>query len=479
MGEDFDILGLCGTTLKGTFVLDRAVARGGFGVVYRGRHLSLNKEIAVKIFCPRTSHEPSIEQEAIGHFFQEIQILSALGHPAIVRPYDCGTVSLPKWGDIPWMALEWIAGLTLGEFLRQQPRRDWSPREVLALLRPVIEALAEAHAHGIAHRDVAPNNIIVGESDRGMRVRLIDFGIACIRPPYEEQAETIDAPTQSAMIAHSIRYPAPEQVLQHRTGTWTDVHALGLIIYHLITGHLPYPNSAADPEHGACALRRPTPGLVGIDVGAWEPVLSRAVAINPKDRYATARELLEALETTLDAAVAHDEFEVALPENWRVVDVAPSAVPILLNTPEHTVILYPVVLTGDELRYGFEVPMAAGLSCKLVVQRYADVSLALTVVGHPGERPGLYSNPNGVGSRLTRAMLDPGVEKSVYCGQRALGLREVHCYAAQARVAERLSIDVSRLNLTICFAALVHEFIILQVDEPELSRAHLACIGIT
>lgn len=480
MSEDIDILRLRGTTLKGTYALDRAVARGGFGVVYRGRHLSLHKEIAVKVFCPLATPEASIEQEAISHFFQEIKILSALEHPAIVRPYDCGTISLPERGNVPWMALEWIEGRTLAELLRQSPRVEWSPRDALELLRPVIEALAEAHAHGIAHRDVAPNNIIVSESAHGRRIRLIDFGIACIRPAYEEPAAPEDAPTGSVLIAHSPKYPAPEQLLQHRTGTFTDVHALGLILYHLLTGYLPYPNSASDAEHGACALRRPTPGLVGLDVGAWEPVLSRAVAINPRDRYATARELLDALEQSLAAAVpAHDEFEVALPENWRVVEVTPSTVPILLNTPEFTVILHPVALSAGELRHGFEVPINAGLSCKLVLQRYAEVSLALTVVGHPGERPGLYSSPNGVGSRLTRAMLDPGAEKLVYCGQRDFGLREVICYATQAKLGERLSIDVTRLNLTVCFATPVRDFIVLQVDEPELARAHLACIGIT
>lgn len=479
VSEDPDILGLCGTTLKGTFALDQVVARGGFGVVYQGRHLSLHKEIAVKVFCPLNVSEATVEQEAISHFLQEIKILSALEHPAIVRPYDCGTIKLPQRGEVPWVALEWIEGVTLRELLRKRPRQEWSPRDVLDLLRPVMEALAEAHAHGIAHRDVAPNNIIVSESGHGRRVRLIDFGIACIRAPYDEKTLPLDAPTGSLLIAHSPRYPAPEQVLQHRTGTWTDVHALGLIIYHLITGYFPYPNSASDPEHGACSLRRPTPGLVGIDVGAWEPVLSRAVAINPRDRFATAGELLVALEQSLDDAVPAHEFEVALPDNWRVVDVAPASVPILLNTPDQSVILYPAALTADELRQGFEVPIAAGLAFKLVLQRYADVSIALTVVGHPGERPGLYSNPNGVGSRLTRAMIDPGVEKIVYCGQRAFGLREVVCYAAQARPGERLAIDVTRLNLTVCFAVPARDFIILQVDDPQMARAHLACIGIT
>lgn len=479
MGENYDVLGLCGTTLKGTFLIERAVARGGFGIVYRGRHLSLHKEIAIKIYCPITIPDEHLEQAAISHFLQEVKILSTLEHPAIVRPYDCGTITLAQRGDVPWMALEWIEGSTLGELLRTPERREWSPRAVLDLLRPVIQALAEAHAHGISHRDVAPNNIIVHETVHGTRLRLIDFGIASIRSSYEEDALPFDAPTQSALIAHSPRYPAPEQLLEQRTGTWTDVHALGLIIYHLLTGYLPYPNSARDPEHGACALRRPTPGLVGVDVGAWEPVLARAVAINPGDRFSSASELLDALETTLDAAVAHDEFEVAMPENWRIVDVTPTDVPLILNTPAHAVILYPVALTAEDLRQGFEVPIMAGLTCKLALQRYAEVSLALTVVGHPGERPGLYSNLAGHGSRLTRVMLDPSVEKTVYCGQRTAGLQEVICHVTQSPVAKELAIDVGRLQLTVCFAMPVREFVILQIDEPELSRAHLACIGIT
>ncbi|MBZ5712321.1 serine/threonine-protein kinase [Nannocystis pusilla] len=481
MKDDLDILGLCGAMLKDTFVLERAVARGGFGIVYRGRHLSLGKQIAVKVFAPLAATETAIAREAIQHFFQEIEILSTLEHPAIVRPYDCGSIALPGRGEVPWVALEWLEGPTLAGLLRQQPRRTWSPPEALQLLRPVLEALAEAHTRGIAHRDVAPNNIIVCDAPQGPRVRLIDFGIARIRAPFEAQAQPTDEPTQSGLVAHSPRYPAPEQMLRQHTGTWTDVHAIGLVLHHMLTGELPYPDSAHDPDRGACALRRPTPGLVDVDVGAWEPVLARAVAIYPRDRYLNARELLDALERTLEAAVpGQDEFGAALPENWRAVDVAPTPVPLQLNTPEHTVVLYPYAIAADDLRHGLEIPLGAGLACNLVLHRYADVALALSVVGQIGERPGLYSSESGVGSRLTRVLLEPGGVRHVWCGRREFGLREVVCHAARGDGrSERRAIDVGRVSLKVRFAAPTRDFVILEIDEPDLSRAHLACIGIT
>lgn len=473
-----DLLGLCGATLKDTFQFEEVVAQGGFGIVYRGRHLSLGKPVAIKVF----SWPPgaSLETEALQLFFQESKILATLEHPAIVRPYDCGTMTIEDYGEAPWIALEWIDGRTLGALLRQHPGARWSPSVVLDMLRPVMEALAEAHANGIAHRDVAPNNIMVCDTSRGRRVRLIDFGIARIRPQLDQESAHIGERTSSGLLAHSPKYPAPEQMLGERTGAWTDVHAIGLIIFHLLTGQLPYPTSSLDAERGACSPRRPTPGLVGVDVGAWEYVLTRAVALDPKVRYADAGKLLSALEQACAQAESTDPDDGDTTSKFRVLDVAPAPAPLPLATPLGIALLHVVVPTADELRIGFELPFDAVLPCKLVLQRFAEISLALTAVGRHAERPGLYLSPAGSGTRLTRLLLDFTGRRSIFCGQRTQGLREIVGYAVRADdPRQRIAVDVAEVQIRLRFVAPMREVITLIIDDPTASQVHIVCVGIT
>jgi serine/threonine protein kinase len=474
-----DFLGLCGATLKDTFQFEKVVAHGGFGIVYRGRHLSLGKPVAIKVFSRPPGSE--LESEALELFFQESRILATLEHPAIVRPYDCGAMTIEGHGELPWIALEWIDGCTLGELLRQHPGARWSPSVVLDMLRPVMEALAEAHTNGIAHRDVAPNNIMVCETSRGRRVRLIDFGIARIRPHYDQASARIGEQTSSGFLAHSPRYPAPEQMLGEHTGTWTDVHAIGLIVFHLLTGQLPYPTSALDADRGACSPKRPTPGLVGMDVGAWEYVLTRAVALDPKIRYADAGALLDALDRACARAESPTPTDGEATSRFRVIDVSPAPTPLPLATPLGIVLLHVVVPTADELRIGFDLPIEAVLPCKLVLQRFAEVSLALTAVGRTtSERPGLYMSPTGSGTRLTRLLLDFTGRRSLFCGQRTQGLREVVCYAVRRDDSHsRFTADIGEAQLSLRFMSQVREIIALVIDEPKTQQIHLVCVGIT
>jgi serine/threonine protein kinase len=300
MGEVEDPFGLVGTTLERRFAIDRVVARGGFGVVYQGRHITLKKPVAVKVLFIPTGLGPQEKQAFLLSFEQEAQTLAALEHPAIVRAYDFGIARPPGRRELPWLALEWLDGDTLATVLaaRAAPYR---PAEALATLRPVMQALAFAHARGVAHRDIKPANVMLpraaGEaSAEPLGARLLDFGIAKIMRP-DEAVGSGATRTMAAFSAFSTPYAAPEQKNGTRTGPWTDVHAIGLVLTEMLTGRAPYPGD--DPvtvELAIVAPTRPTPARHGVDVGAWEPVLARAVALNAADRYEDLRALLAALE---------------------------------------------------------------------------------------------------------------------------------------------------------------------------------------
>ena len=197
------------------------------------------------------------------------------------------------------MALEWLEGETLAMHLarrRAEGPRGRAPIDALEFVRPVLLAMAYAHKQAIVHRDIKPANIMVTQTAHGPSLRVLDFGIAKIMADDKAPA-TGHTRTESAP-AFSPSYAAPEQVAFSRTGPWTDVHGLGLILTELMTDEAPF--SDADPDlhvfEQVMLKDRPTPASKGRDVGIFEPVIAKAMALSPKDRWKDAGELLAALD---------------------------------------------------------------------------------------------------------------------------------------------------------------------------------------
>jgi serine/threonine-protein kinase len=351
-----DPFALAGTTLERRFAIERVVARGGFGVVYQGRHITLKKPVAIKVLFMPEGMSLREKQVFLESFEQEAQTIAQLEHPAIVRAYDFGIARPPGRRELPWLALEWIEGASLAQIFEARGASPTTPDEALAILRPVFQGLAFAHAKRVAHRDVKPANIMIVDDPEAIRAglattRLLDFGIAKVMCP-DEDVGSGSTRTMAAFSAFSTPYAAPEQKGGLKTGPWTDVHALGLILTQMLTGRAPYPGD--DPvavELNIMAPTRPTPALHGVDVGPWEPVIAKAVALNAPDRFHDAGSFLAALESAMPGApaevntaptiatdaVAFTQGAVALAPQPVVVAPAPSA-----PGPTHTSAQAPV-----------------------------------------------------------------------------------------------------------------------------------------
>lgn len=289
-----------GRLLEGRYRLDRRVAEGGFGVVFEGTHLTLNSRVAIKVLRYPPGISDDERRHLLSQFVAEGQLLPKLRHPNIVSALDVGTFELA--GHLTaFMVLEWCDGRDLRDDLRRREGRGGrSVSATWKLLRPVVEALAHAHAAGFVHRDVKPANVMLVETSAGRLPKLIDFGIA-------KQNDALDGPgsgatrTRSVHRAFSVSYAAPEQVAGSKTGPWTDVHALGLLFTELLVDAPPF----GDNDDVALAVidpKRPTPAAFGVDVGPWEAVLARAVALRPADRQRDASVLLAELEEAFEAA---------------------------------------------------------------------------------------------------------------------------------------------------------------------------------
>jgi ABC-type branched-subunit amino acid transport system substrate-binding protein len=303
-----DPLGLVGKLLERKYRIDARVAEGGFGVVYAGQHIALMRPLAIKVLKRAPEVSPAAWGDLIGQFLEEARLVARLRHPAVVAVIDAGVTSLEGHIEgVPWIVMEWLDGETLADNLARrrahgQPGRTRA--ETFALLRPVVEAVAEAHEAGIVHRDLNPNNLMLVPGRPATSARVLDFGIAKVmRPDAGAHAMTSVTTTDLTMRAVSIAYAAPEQLSGARTGPWTDVHALGLLITDVLCGGRVIPDDVDAHYRAAFDPTRPTPGSLGVDAGDWEPILARALALSACDRYASAGALLAALDSATPGAL--------------------------------------------------------------------------------------------------------------------------------------------------------------------------------
>jgi serine/threonine protein kinase len=214
---------LIGTTVAGCR-LERKVGSGGMGKVYLARHLTLQKVVAVKIL---RSDLPS-DQSAVDRFLLEAQAAARLEHPRIVPIHDAG-----QEGGTYYIVMQYVDGESLAARLRREKRLP--PAKALRIFRAVAEAIAFAHARGVIHRDIKPDNILLGA---GGEVKLADFGLARILQFDSNLSRTGD-------IMGTPNFMSPEQALGKRADHRTDIYSLGATLYNLATGEPPFKAQSA------------------------------------------------------------------------------------------------------------------------------------------------------------------------------------------------------------------------------------------
>src|SRR5262245_23051198 len=170
-----DLLGLAGSLLEKKYRVDTRVAEGGFGVVYAGQHIGLARRIAIKALKRPPDTTTTEWGDMIGQFLEEARLVARLRHPAVVGVMDSGVTHTDQHPEgLAWIAMEWLDGETLAaDLARRRASGDAGrpPAEALELLRPVIDAVAEAHCAGIVHRDINPNNVMLVPGRHGPSVR--------------------------------------------------------------------------------------------------------------------------------------------------------------------------------------------------------------------------------------------------------------------------------------------------------------------
>jgi serine/threonine protein kinase len=274
---------LVGQTVLDRYVVEEELGSGAMGTVFRGRHLTLPRPVAIKVLHADLLHEPL----TVARFQREAKAAAKLSHPNVISVIDFGETAGHH---------VMVMDLAAGRPLRAAMASPLPAARIIPLLRGILHGLDHAHAQGLIHRDLKPENIIVERTDGGELPRLVDFGIAVLRDPESIAGGKL---TQSGQVLGTPIYMAPEQAQCEPFDERIDIFALGVILYEMLSGKQPFDGSAMEiavanitHDHPPIAVRAPhvTPDPL------LEAFSRKLAARDAKKRIGSAREALAMLE---------------------------------------------------------------------------------------------------------------------------------------------------------------------------------------
>lgn len=287
MSESNDTVGP-GTLLAERYELIEEIGRGGFGMVFRGRQLNMDREVAIKILPPHFLSIPDV----VERFKREARLASRLRHPNTITLHDYG-----KHENILFIVMELLSGEDLADVLKRDKKLPL--KRAVRITRQVLKSLAEAHEQGIVHRDLKPENIFLSEvgDDRDV-VKVLDFGIAKLAIP--TAADAVDEKNRALTISGSTvgtpTYMSPEQAAGEEVNGQSDLYTMGVILYEMLNGRPPFHNR--DPVKVMRAhLFDECPPMreESLQNSVIERVIRKALAKDLEDRFQSANEFLLAL----------------------------------------------------------------------------------------------------------------------------------------------------------------------------------------
>ncbi len=321
--EAFDAAGgdpLLGATLAGRYTIVGRVGAGGMGTVYRAEQAPLGREVALKVL----RKELGRDAETVARFTREAKLLSQLRHPNTVAILDFGQSE----EGLLYLAMELLEGEMLSARLRQ--RGALPVEEAVRIASGVLRSLDEAHARGIVHRDLKPDNIFLarvhGRPEDAEVVKVVDFGIAKIRDG--EHGQGLDpVATQEGTVFGTPRYMSPEQAQGRSLDGRSDLYAVGVLLFHMLTGQAPFTDDDAVIVM-AHHIKTEPPGVRSVAPGraipeSLEILVARALAKVPDDRPQSAQDFLAGLDALAPDIAAEAERASFLTEETAVIMIDP------------------------------------------------------------------------------------------------------------------------------------------------------------
>ncbi|MGH1342378.1 MAG: protein kinase domain-containing protein [Nannocystales bacterium] len=279
-----------GTVLAGRYEIQRLIGEGGMGEVYLARHSGIDKLVAIKLLAPDRARRP----KTISRFIQEARATSKIRHKHIVDITDFGEID-----GLAFFVMEYLDGEDLSAIVKREGPLSWSRAKALTI--QILEGLGAAHDVGIIHRDVKPHNCFVCPRENNPEfVKIIDFGIAKLRDGASEEQLT-----QTGAIMGTADYMSPEQGQGMELDGRSDLYSVGIILYRMLTGRVPFKAGNAMATvflHVHNAPKPPSAECPEAGFGSLvDALVLKALAKDPAERFASAAEFIDALEQIDDA----------------------------------------------------------------------------------------------------------------------------------------------------------------------------------
>jgi serine/threonine-protein kinase len=373
--------------LSDRYRLEGRVGQGGMAVVFSGMDTVLRRRVAIKVLRP----ELAADADFVQRFYTEAQHAAKLSHPNIVNIYDVG-----REGESYFIVMELVDGATLAEMIESDGRLP----ETIAIdfAAQICNGLAYAHRQGLLHRDIKPANVLVTRDDV---VKLSDFGIA---RAVTTQTMTM---TQPGMVMGSVYYISPEQAQGHELHETSDLYSLGVVLYQMLSGRLPY--TGESPITVALKhVSNPVPSVDADDATispALAAIVRKLMQKDPADRFASATEVAKALRQAREQPLLTQPFEVAAGER-----AAPRGAPRTIPNPKPRPSRYPdrsyVEAEAADER---DEPVVPPLAVRVLIAALAlvvAIGLGYFVASRPGGPfggPATITPPNLVGATVDEA----------------------------------------------------------------------------
>ena len=309
---------LIGRVIAGRFKITDLIARGGMGKVYRAEQTPLDRVCALKVLHP--NYMGDADPEFQRRFFREASTASKITHPNSVTIFDYGKTD----DDIYYMAMEYLEGFTLHQTLRRV--RTMSEERVSRIAQQVCRALREAHAQGVIHRDLKPANIfLTRHGDDDDFVKVLDFGL--VKHVSERPEEQL---TQTGLFMGSPKYMAPEQIQGEMVDARTDIYSLGIILYEMLAGKVPF-ERATSVNILMAHVGEPPPPMIEVNPNlecsqAFHDLVMRCIAKNPAERFGSMDELLQAIKRVHGVSLTGQLSAVHASGSFPPGSIPPSAV---------------------------------------------------------------------------------------------------------------------------------------------------------
>ena len=280
-----------GDVLAGKYRVERVLGRGGMGVVVAAHHLQLDERVALKLLLPRSVGSA----DSIGRFLQEARAAVKIKSEHVARVTDVGQLD----SGMPYIVMEYLEGIDLEHWI--QERGAMAVQQAVDFVLQACQALAEAHRLGIVHRDLKPANLFcIEHADGQLAIKVLDFGISKFTPPADAASRPGHEMTQTSAVMGSPSYMSPEQMRSLKgVDARTDIWSLGVILFELLTGRMPF-EAKAVTELAIMVASEPAPLLREVcpdAPAALEQVVAKCLAKDRAGRYQTVADLAIALES--------------------------------------------------------------------------------------------------------------------------------------------------------------------------------------